>query len=366
MITRPTLSAGDTGPEVQKLQSILAMVTIGHDILVADGKFGFATGAAVIDFQRSAKLAADGIVGKNTWAALDLALAKKSDSWLHTLALKLRKIFGVLPTGFEKFEWDNSGPHDDEHPLVPMATIIQLNQGQFVNGWYSEASKWPSNPGRIGPAITPKSVVVHTTDCAPGTMATLLINTQKNRGDGGGYHFLIGKSPQANANDISGGIYQLVPITRNGNHAGGRPTHGWFKTKAGALIHPNTCTVGIELDNAGRLKKINGKWIHVDSGRQILDSMVHVDVKGRGWEKVTAYQMAALHAVLRALDVVMPNFEEGVTVVPNGTYKDNGVSPEAALPGVRFVGHWTLDPTRKNDPGPQVTEYLRTLVPGYM
>ena len=351
------LQVGSTGLDVQRLQAILAMLVPGP--LAVDGQFGPATKVAVQAFQTSVGLPSDGIVGPLTADKIQKALAGHSENWLHTLALKIRSIFGSKPTGFERFEWGNQGPYDDEHPFVPIGTRVQINQGEFKNGWYSEAKVFPTNPGRVGPPISPRSVVVHTTDCQPGSMPALLVNTQRARGDGGGYHFLIGKQPARNADDISGGIVQLVSILRNGNHAGGRPSHGWFKTKAGALIHPNTCTVGIELDNAGLLKKVNGKWIHTDSGREIKDPFI--DAKGRGWEWVTLYQLEALKKMLLALDAVMPKFEEGVTVVPNGTYKANGVYPEAIAPSVRVVGHFSLDPTRKNDPGPQVMDFLRDL-----
>jgi hypothetical protein len=58
----PTLQMGDTGESVKKLQALLK---IG-----VDGDFGPKTKIAVVKFQRSKGLYADGIVGKNTWAAL--------------------------------------------------------------------------------------------------------------------------------------------------------------------------------------------------------------------------------------------------------------------------------------------------------
>lgn len=57
-----TLRQGSTGPAVKALQSRLG--------LRADEAFGPATKAAVVSFQRSRGLVADGIVGRGTWAAL--------------------------------------------------------------------------------------------------------------------------------------------------------------------------------------------------------------------------------------------------------------------------------------------------------
>ena len=69
--TRPTLRKGSSGEYVHELQNDL--LQLGYDIGAsgADGKFGNATQKAVKDFQTASGLVADGIVGRNTWAALD-------------------------------------------------------------------------------------------------------------------------------------------------------------------------------------------------------------------------------------------------------------------------------------------------------
>ena len=59
---RPPLRIGDKGDDVAFLQEKLG--------IVADGDFGPNTLAAVKHFQKSNDLDADGIVGRNTWAAL--------------------------------------------------------------------------------------------------------------------------------------------------------------------------------------------------------------------------------------------------------------------------------------------------------
>lgn len=58
----PVLSMGDEGDYVKTLQSALG--------ITADGDFGPATKVAVMAFQTKNQLTADGVVGKNTWAAL--------------------------------------------------------------------------------------------------------------------------------------------------------------------------------------------------------------------------------------------------------------------------------------------------------
>ena len=58
----PVLSMGDQGDYVKTLQNALG--------INADGDFGPATKAAVMAFQTKNQLTADGVVGKNTWAAI--------------------------------------------------------------------------------------------------------------------------------------------------------------------------------------------------------------------------------------------------------------------------------------------------------
>jgi peptidoglycan hydrolase-like protein with peptidoglycan-binding domain/predicted chitinase len=66
-----TLELGASGAAVMELQQKLP--TLGFDPGPADGIFGAATEAAVIAFQKSADLLADGIVGPKTLSALELA-----------------------------------------------------------------------------------------------------------------------------------------------------------------------------------------------------------------------------------------------------------------------------------------------------
>lgn len=67
----PVLREGDSGPEVQALQQKLKAK--GFDPGTLDGSFGPGTEAAVLAFQKSEGLVADGIVGNETAAALTLA-----------------------------------------------------------------------------------------------------------------------------------------------------------------------------------------------------------------------------------------------------------------------------------------------------
>lgn len=68
--TDPNLIQGDTGDAVKTLQTRLNVW--GYKVTV-DGDFGTATLAAVKDFQTKQKLTVDGVVGPQTWGALNVA-----------------------------------------------------------------------------------------------------------------------------------------------------------------------------------------------------------------------------------------------------------------------------------------------------
>lgn len=65
----PRLELCARGTDVQRAQTIFVMMkTLGSAEI--DGVFGPATRRAVIDFQQSEGLAADGVIGDSTWARL--------------------------------------------------------------------------------------------------------------------------------------------------------------------------------------------------------------------------------------------------------------------------------------------------------
>ena len=69
-IAYKTISCGSSGDDVRKLQKRLNEE--GYTLAV-DGQFGSKTQAAVRDYQKKKGLSVDGIVGKNTWGALNTA-----------------------------------------------------------------------------------------------------------------------------------------------------------------------------------------------------------------------------------------------------------------------------------------------------
>lgn len=71
--TKPTLRRGSKGEYVTLAQTELIQKGYDCGSFGADGQFGAATEKAVRAFQKDAGLTVDGVIGKNTWAALDAA-----------------------------------------------------------------------------------------------------------------------------------------------------------------------------------------------------------------------------------------------------------------------------------------------------
>ena len=73
----PTLRQGSQGESVRELQRLLR--TLGYELEI-DGKFGPLTLRCVKSFQGSAGLVRDGVVGADTWAALETEAANRPES----------------------------------------------------------------------------------------------------------------------------------------------------------------------------------------------------------------------------------------------------------------------------------------------
>jgi hypothetical protein len=230
-------------------------------------------------------------------------------------------------------------------------------------GRYLGARWAPAHPGRVGRAIRPWAVVVHTTDMRPETFGALVRAWGARPGAGNAAHFVLGRTPDE-------GLVQVVDVGRNANHAGGQPRHGWFTGAGGELVHPNLVSVGIEVHNAGLLVRDRGQWRtwRRDSGRlvpigaPIPDADVEPDARhrDRGWHRPTAYQLGELERLLAAIaacSLVRP-WPVGWGVRPSG-------EPPPWAPRVLhympIVGHVTLDPARKTDPGPMLSSWLNAL-----
>lgn len=118
--------------------------------------------------------------------------------------------------------------------------------------------------------------------------------------------------------------------------------------------------VGIELECGGYLGRPTGagQFVHPDTKRVVAPEEVYKDQHGVGWHMVTPYQLARLEEILQALEALMP-LPFPYTVLADGGYAANNCAYYAPVADPqRTVGHCTLDPVNKTDPGPQVMAWL--------
>ncbi len=267
------------------------------------------------------------------------------------------EIVRIKPPEVKAANVATAGPPPDEHPTVPISTFVAAGDAGFMNGDWEPARLIPAHPGRVGGLITPQTLIVHTTDTYPGGFNAIVKSWTTTPGAGNGAHFLIGRGP-------GDGVVQFVSILRNANHAGGKDCGG-FLLPSGAVVHPNTCSVGVELDNAGRLVNVGGKWKHPDTQKEIPAADVFVDSRGHGWHAVTQYQIDTLFKLWTDLKPVLLQkpWPAGTRPTYKGTYAANGV-PWAEVTNPILTGHATTNPIQKTDPGPQVMALARSWAAG--
>jgi len=172
------------------------------------------------------------------------------------------------------------------------------------------ALDYRKSPNQSAGAITPEYLVVHYTagDSAAESIRWLMDSRARASA-----HLVIGRD---------GGVTQLVAFNRKAWHAGASQWDG--------RLGVNGFSVGIELDNAGRLEGAPGNW-RTWKGSPVDDADVVVlphefDGKERGWQRYDPRQIKA------AIEVS--------TLLVN----------KYGLKGV--VGHEDISPGRKWDPGP--------------
>lgn len=276
----------------------------------------------------------------------------------------IAKWFGLLK---QVGELGTQGPADDEQLVHTGASNWAGHTAAFSSGWYDGVKVVQANAGRVGVPIVPEAVVVHTTDMLPDAFNALLKAWSTSAGSGAAAHFILGRTPEQ-------GLVQMIPITRNGNHAGG-PTksgkvlHGWFVTKTGALIHPNLLSVGIEVHNAGALQWKPGSDYriaqYVDNKRvlaEFVDGDTFVDNFGRPWHAATKYQLETLEQLLIDLHPVLKVSSvepraDAAFIQDRSRWDTSYAVPTANT----LVGHVSLDPINKTDPGPQLMTFINAL-----
>jgi hypothetical protein len=230
-------------------------------------------------------------------------------------------------------------------------SLTQTEAGRFDDGWWSLARRLSAFPGRIGGAIAPFAVVVHTTDMVPEEWDALLHRWTTQLGKGNAAHFIIGR-------DSAAGLVQLAPITNNANHAGGAGAGSFVAGRQS--WHPNSVSVGIEVYCAGEVHQVNGAWRLIEDGEPHGAALPDEDVirdpdhPTQGWHTVTEYQYQQLGALLDGLETVLSPLPAGCVAQAGGQVPAWGMFSTG-----RRVGHVSLNPGRRGDPWPPTCDWLR-------
>lgn len=165
-----------------------------------------------------------------------------------------------------------------------------------------------------GGAMQPEYLVIHYT---AGSTLEGSIAWFKNRDAKASAHLVIGRD---------GRVIQMVPFNRVAWHAGQSVWAG----RSGL----NAFSIGIELDNAGRLERAGSRWVSPVSKRSYADDDVLVaphrnDRPGSppsGWHEYTEAQM---EATMKVAQLLMHHYRLAA-----------------------ILGHDDIAPGRKSDPGP--------------
>ena len=166
------------------------------------------------------------------------------------------------------------------------------------------------NSPNQGGVITPKYLIIHFT---AGRSANSSIDWFKNPDAKASAHLVIGRD---------GSIKQMVDFNKKAWHAG--------DSRWANIVGLNNYSIGIELDNPGHLKNVNGRWMSwFGAEYPATDVMIaqhkHQDAP-TGWHIYTAAQLDACIKVSQLL-----------------------VSKYGLLD---ILGHEDIAPNRKEDPGP--------------
>ncbi len=129
-----TLSRGDTGADVKALQE--ALISLGYSCgkWGADGEFGKATNGTVIAFQTANNLAADGIVGPKTVAAINALLPESGEEPEDPVDPEPAKP-QVKVTGGSVYLRTLPSTSGAIRAVVHLGDLLE-SAGDAVNGWF--------------------------------------------------------------------------------------------------------------------------------------------------------------------------------------------------------------------------------------
>lgn len=195
----------------------------------------------------------------------------------------------------------------------------------MIDGWVPsdertdiDSSKRSPNHGRKF-ASSVRLLVMHYT---AGRSFERSVEHLRNPASKASAHFVVARD---------GRVAQLVSLDLVAWHAGDSEWNG----RKGC----NKFSIGIELDNFGKLQKRQAGW-HTWWGQLVSDAEVALDDAGHGWHAYDVKQLDSAVRLGRTILAYHPHIFE-------------------------IVGHQDIAPSRKTDPGPAFPmEWYRTMLRG--
>jgi N-acetyl-anhydromuramyl-L-alanine amidase AmpD len=232
-------------------------------------------------------------------------------------------------------------------PPRPVQPAVSSPLVVDADGWLvgDGVKRVPSHANNKLEVPVPLGLIWHTTDTPPGRTAQSLAEGIRTAAGLKSWNVLIAQD---------GGLWQSVPFTLASWHVGNAGT-----IEGRHFNNVNKGTIGVELQNAGRLKKIDGKFymwpyfrtklvdgkakadpkLGVDPKLVIDADRAGADDKGVWWELFTAPQIAAAERLVRALAAWRPTelgrasaFQYGHVNFPGTTGKED---PGRTFPAIR-------------------------------
>lgn len=246
---------------------------------------------------------------------------------------------------------DDGDVEDQRDPATALAVVegpampdLRVNADGWLEGARVERIPSARSQRLATRGGTPAGIVWHytattsATDEGPRSLARRIAATPREGQRATSWHLIIGRS---------GLIVQSVSLLRGAWHAGGETAlrlrwvdvrsvdRDWEAVEApGSRASANAIMIGVELENAGEVRRVGGRWESWPFGRdgrrgQVIPDAQVVAHGTRWYQAYTEAQVDAAAALVRAVR-------------------------EAYVP-TRGDCRWThaeLDPGRKSDPGP--------------
>lgn len=248
-------------------------------------------------------------------------------------------MFSFLRRFFTNLEQAHLADHGDE-PLVDPADALETVETSLEvgpDGWLTSPNKhvlvqrFPTvRTSKLAPNLKgPRRVVWHWTATAENTIVGIAKRAQtfvKGKDREASFHLGI---PRRSAQ----GVVQLAPFTVGTWHAGGEKAARFTSDgRMGGTYSANRISAGVELENVGEVRLVNGKWRawpFKEDTKLVIPVTEVATVGSKYYQDFTGHQIEMATEYARAM------------VAAYGLKRDDFM-----------LGHVDIDPTRKSDPGP--------------